>query len=89
MTRQNLSSNNDATGGVDYTQMANIVSDPSVKKIIVPPNGTGLETHTESPKGFFTLNTAAMAERIANKGSKQRPPSSAEASRFSQRIHSV
>jgi hypothetical protein len=30
-----------------------------------------------------------MAEAIANKANKQRPPSSAEATRFNQRIHSL
>ena len=51
-----------------------MVSDPSVKKIIVPPNGTGLQNDPDSPmnqKGFFTLNTAAMAESMANKATNK------------------
>ena len=70
----------------------NLVNDPSVKKIIVPPNGTVLsEGKPESPnnqKGFYTMNAEIMIENMVQKGnSKQRPPSSA--SRFNHRLHSM
>lgn len=75
-------------------EVVNLFSDPSVKQIFVPPNGTGLQNIPDSPsnqKGrFFTINSEVMAEAMASKANvRHRPPTSAEANRFSQRIHTV
>ena len=75
-------------------EVVNLFSDPSVKQIVVPPNGTGLQNIHDSPsnqkEGFFTVNSEVIADAMANKVTvRHRPPTSAEANRFSQRIHAV
>ena len=51
-----------------------MVNDPSVKKIIVPLNGTVLSDKPESPnnqKGFYTMNAEILIENMVHKGSSK------------------
>lgn len=68
--------------------VVHLLSDPSVKQIVVPPNGTGLQNIADMPsnqkRGFYTINADVMAEAMSNKpAGRHRPPTSAEAKRLS------